>query len=99
MPAIKPTRRTSVTRSCARSEREQRVQPGVERCDALERSFGSEQVERREPGGARDRISGVRMSVEELQVRIGRAEERVVDASGRQHRRERERAAGDPLPS
>ena len=56
-----------------------------------------QQAERRERRGAAERVAGVGVSVEEMAVLVVAAEERVVDAIGRERRRDRQIAAGQPL--
>ncbi len=85
---------------------------GAQRCDvlveqvaqqrdralqALERPLLLEHVERRERGGAGERVAGVRVAVEEALELVEGAEEALVHALARQRRGEREVAAGDAL--
>ena len=64
---------------------------------ALEHVLGLEHLERRERGRARERVARVRVAVEERLELRELAEERLVDALGRQRRRERQVAAGQAL--
>ena len=65
---------------------------------ALEQAFVLVDVERGEAGGARGRMAGIRVAVEELDRAFGRgAHDRVVDALADRHGAHRLRAVGEPL--
>src|SRR3712207_9379759 len=61
------------------------------RARALQRPFLLEHVERRQCGGAGQRVARVRVAVEERARLLVRAEEAGVDLLGRERRRERDR--------
>ena len=67
------------------------------RLQLLEHALALEEVERREAGGAGQRIPRVRVAVKECELLLIFAEEGRVDLLGRQGRGERQIAAGDAL--
>ena len=97
IPVIVPRRRISFDRGVG-GERLQQLPEQLElRLQPLERALGLEDVERRQRGGAGERVAGVGVAVEEGAELLVRAEEALVDALGGERRGQRHVAAGDAL--
>ena len=97
MPATSPMLRRSIdVRQSA--QRVHRVGPvRLQRRGALEQPLAAIQVERREPGGRRERMSGVRVAVKELDAGRGAVDDGVVDRAAHAHRAHRHRRVRDAL--
>ena len=67
------------------------------RRELLDRALVLECLERRDPGRATERVTGIGVAVEEAPVVLVTAEEALVQSLGGERRGEREVAAGDPF--
>ena len=98
IPTMKPRWRTSATpgRTATRCSSRPLQQLDLW-LQALQRLLALERLERRDPGGARERVARIGMAVKERPGSLGLAEEARVDALIGERRRERQIAAREAL--
>ena len=97
MPTMKPRPRTSATSGIRATSSSSSPSRRIFGCRRIDRALLLEGVEVGEGGRAGERVAGVGVAVEEGALLLRGAEEALVDALGRQRRRQRHVAAGQPL--